>query len=230
MSATELLSFLEKLDELASPDTLLVWQGMGMDTTNFNGAELSSIRKVAKKAGKKTAIAKLLWDTGRHEAKLLAVHLAEPIDLDKKTLQTWVDSIGFWDLGDQFCEMIMPKSAHSKAFVFDWIASENEFVQRCAYMGAGFMAKRNNRQLEDAFFEFILEHIEDGITTSSNWVKESMIFTLTHVGSRNRILNDFALHICNEVPSVAINYGKSTIEVPTPFSVLTSAGIQKNLR
>lgn len=73
------------------------------------GISTADVRKLAKKAGKDNALAHELWNTGYHEARLLAVLV---IDKKKFTLQegeAFMHDVISWDLCDHLCKNLLIK-------------------------------------------------------------------------------------------------------------------------
>ena len=226
MTLTEALEALKSYED---PTAVTVWSKLGMDVSSYRGADPGKVKKLAKKIGKDHALAVELWNTGIHEAKLLAVFIEDGTTVSEAQLEQWVSELTFWDLGDKFCEFVVSKSEHGAHLANRWQRSEDEFTRRSAFIGAGFLAKKN-KKLPDRFFLHFLDKIENTVEVEMNWVKEGMIYALTNIGTRNRALNERALELCHNIGEVKVQYGATTAVVPVPISVLTAERIQAKLR
>ncbi len=102
------------------------------------GVPKPKLREIARRIGKNHELAIKLWESGTHEARILASMIAQPEKVDEKLMEKWVKDIDNWDLCDQ-CVMNLfwrTKFAYRKAV--KWSQREEEFVKRA---GFALMAK-----------------------------------------------------------------------------------------
>ena len=67
------------------------------------GIPMPFIRNIAKKIGKNHELAMQLWDSGIHEAKILASLIADSEQLTEEQIEKWVKHFDSWDVVDQVC-------------------------------------------------------------------------------------------------------------------------------
>jgi 3-methyladenine DNA glycosylase AlkD len=61
------------------------------------GISIPTLRKLAKEHGKDQALALALWDSGIHEARILASMVAEPQRVSPQLMDRWVNDFDAWD-------------------------------------------------------------------------------------------------------------------------------------
>ena len=73
---------------------------VGIETTHALGVSVPEIRRIAKLAGCDHALAQDLWDTGVHEARLVAALVADPDAFSLAQMRRWAGDLDSWDLTD----------------------------------------------------------------------------------------------------------------------------------
>jgi 3-methyladenine DNA glycosylase AlkD len=107
-------------------------QGMGrfgINVDNALGISIYELRKVAKEIGKDHDLALQLWDSGIHEARILASYIEDPHQMTEAQMERWVADFDSWDLCDQVCGLFEETPfVHQK--IDEWSRREEEFVKR----------------------------------------------------------------------------------------------------
>jgi 3-methyladenine DNA glycosylase AlkD len=63
---------------------------VGIDVARALGVGVPDLRAIAKRAGRDPRLARDLWATGIHEARILATLVADPNALDEAQMEAWV--------------------------------------------------------------------------------------------------------------------------------------------
>ncbi len=71
-------SILKKLKALSNPQAVEGMARFGISPENAYGISIPSLRKIAKEIGRDHYLAQQLWDSGIHEARILASMIDEP--------------------------------------------------------------------------------------------------------------------------------------------------------
>ena len=74
------------------------------------GIAMPTLRKMAKAIGRNQALAVALWDSGIHEARILASMLAEPHLVSAELMEAWVNDVDSWEVCDQVCGNLFDKT------------------------------------------------------------------------------------------------------------------------
>src|SRR5262249_21478799 len=158
------------------------------------GISLPNLRKLAKPYRKDHTLALKLWETGIHEARIVATLVDDPAQVTTEQMEAWAADFNSWDIVDQACSNLFAKTpyAHEKARA--WCQRDEEFVRRAGFSLIAVLAvhdkKASNGDME-AFYPLIRAGAED----NRNFVKKAVNWALRQIGKRNRALNASALKI-----------------------------------
>ena len=90
-----------RLKGLANPVNVAGMARFGIRSTNTLGISIVDLRKIARETKKDHALALQLWDSGIHEARILASFIDEPAKVTEAQLDAWVKDFDSWDVVDQ---------------------------------------------------------------------------------------------------------------------------------
>jgi 3-methyladenine DNA glycosylase AlkD len=175
-------------------------QGMGrfgINVDNALGISIYELRKVAKEIGTDHDLALQLWDTGIHEARILASYIEDPHQMTEAQMERWVADFDSWDLCDQVCGLFEETPfVHQK--IFEWSRRDGEFVKRAAFALIAGVAVHDKKASDDPFESFFPLIVEQS-TDNRNFVKKAVNWALRNVGKRNHSLNQQAIAIAAEL-------------------------------
>ena len=69
---------IRKLKSLANPEAVKGMARFGINPNNTYGVSVPKLREMAREVGKNHDLAQQLWDSGIHEARLVAGMIAQP--------------------------------------------------------------------------------------------------------------------------------------------------------
>lgn len=152
---------------------------------------MPDLRAVAKTCGVDHALALELWETGIHEARILATLVADPATITDLQRERWVLGITSWDLCDSAADLFGRTPAHAEA-IEAWARRPEPFVKRCAF---SMMARRAVWAKDALDREFLgyLPLIREAATDERNEVKKGVSWALRQIGKRNRELHAAAI-------------------------------------
>lgn len=189
------------LDHLRSLENPTNRQGMkrfGINTEHALGISMKTLRGVARSYRKDHELALSLWESGLHEARLLAVLIDDPRQLGEEQLEEWVADIQSWDLCDQACSNLFDKwpGAYHKAR--EWSQRDEEFVKRAGFVLMAVLSVHDKKAGDDQFIEFF-DDIERESDDPRNFVKKAVNWALRAMGKRNATLNEQALQMARKL-------------------------------
>ena len=94
---------IDLLKQKANPAYLAGMLRFGVDNSQALGVKLPDLRKLAKTIKKDHALAQQLWDSGIHEARIMASLVDEPALVTEEQIDSWTKDFYSWDLCDQVC-------------------------------------------------------------------------------------------------------------------------------
>src|SRR5258708_1998499 len=91
------------LEQLANAQDIEGMARFGIRPAQALGISIPTLRKMAKDIGRNQALALALWDSGIHEARILASMIAEPQLVSAQQMEEWVNDFDAWDVCEQVC-------------------------------------------------------------------------------------------------------------------------------
>ncbi len=188
MSADTVIAELRaKADPARKPGMVRV----GIDVSNALGVNVPDIRSVAKRCGTDQDLARTLWRTGIHEARILATLVADADSIDEEDLESWAVDLSSWDLCD-FAADLFGRTAIGIARIPGWSRRSEGYVKRCAF---SMIARRAVWAKDAPDREFIgyLPLIRRAAIDERNEVKKGVSWALRQIGKRNPTLHAAAI-------------------------------------
>lgn len=84
---------LKKLKDMANPEAVAGMARFGINPENTYGISIPNLRRMAKEIGKNHWLAQQLWDSGIHEARILASMIDEPEMVTEKQMEEIIKSL-----------------------------------------------------------------------------------------------------------------------------------------
>jgi 3-methyladenine DNA glycosylase AlkD len=161
------------------------------------GISMYTLRDMAKTIPKNHQLALQLWNSGIHEARILASLLDEPEKVTEEQLERWVSDFDSWDVGDQVSALIA-QTPYVIQKIHAWSVRDEEFVKRAAF---SLIAEVSfyHKKMPDEEFEQFFPLIVRASTDERNFVKKAVNWALRNIGKRNQALNKRAVEIAREI-------------------------------
>ena len=176
---------------------------------NTLGVSIPVLRKMAKDINKeyksdsdtKHKLALELFDSGIHEARILAGMIDEPNLVTEKQMDNWTSKFDSWDVVDQVCMNLFDKTKFAYDKVYEYTNRKPEFEKRTAFTLIACLAW-HDRQSGDERFSAFFPLIKQGATDRRNYVKKAVNWALRHIGKRNMSLREEALKTAEEIQKI----------------------------
>lgn len=160
----------------------------GIECSNSYGLPLPMLRAKAKEYRNRHSVALELWETGTHEARLMASMIADPRLVTPELMDVWCAEFDSWDVCDQLCINLFRKTPFAYAKIRRYATDEREFVRRTGFVLIAVLAV-HDKNADDKVFEEYLELIEEYAFDGRNFVKKAINWALRQIGKRNLTLN-----------------------------------------
>ncbi|WP_223788814.1 DNA alkylation repair protein [Marinicella meishanensis] len=197
------------------------------------GMGLTVLRKLAKQVGKDHDLAQALWDSDVYEMKVMSVLVDDPKAISREQVEQQVEDIDFGMMVHVYsaCGAPVAKTPFIDEVAVDWARSDDEVRKRCAYGFVYELSKKNTKSApDDAYYEAILDHIEQTHEQENNCVLLSMGAALMGIGKRSLPLNQRALKIAQDIGPIPVESGKTQCEPMDVSKHLTSEYILGKLK
>jgi 3-methyladenine DNA glycosylase AlkD len=180
-----------QLRESADPERIPGMARVGIDVSRALGVSVPDIRALAKRCGTDHGLARALWRTGIHEARILAILVADPEATSDEDMEGWAADLSSWDVCD-FAADLFGRTTAGTAKIPAWTQRSEGYVKRCAF---SMIARRavSAKSAPDREFLGYLPVIRRGAADPRNEVKKGVSWALRQIGKRNRALHSAAI-------------------------------------
>jgi 3-methyladenine DNA glycosylase AlkD len=191
---------LEKLRSWSDPRNVEGMARYGIRPQHALGISMTTLRQMAKEIGKDHDLALELWQSGIHEARILATIIDRPELVTEEQLESWARDFDSWDVCDQACMNLFcfAPLAHQKAV--EWAGREEEYIKRAAFTIMARLAVSSSKASDEELERF-LPLIKREATDKRNYVKKAVNWALRQIGKHNLNLNRLAVETAKELLS-----------------------------
>ena len=189
---------LKKLKSMEKPENVEGMARYGINSKNNLGISIYKLRPIAKEIGKNHDLALKLWNSGIHDARLLACFIDDPEKVTSNQMDLWAYNFDSWDICDQACTSLFDLTPLAWEKIIQWSKHEKEFVKRGAFSliaGLAVHDKNANDKMFEKLFPIIIRESND----DRNYVKKAVNWALRNIGKRNKILNKKAIETAKNI-------------------------------
>jgi 3-methyladenine DNA glycosylase AlkD len=192
--------------------------GAGEDVYGVSFAHLKDLKKKIK-TDHELAVA--LWNSGNHDARMLAGMIADPRRLDAGTLDAWAKGLRNYVETDALGD-IASRSPHAREAMERWMAADGEWNAAAGWRVLASVAM-NGEGLPDEYFEGFLATIERDIHGSPNRVRHAMNGALIAIGIRNTTLEKKAVAAAARIGKVEVDHDETGCKTPEAIGYIKKA-------
>ncbi len=192
---------LDELKRLGDPKSVEGMARFGINRKNTLGVSIPSLRGISRKIGRDHSLAKQLWASGIHEARILAGFVDDPRLVTEEQMENWVRGFDSWDVCDQVCSGLFDKTALAHRKAVEWSERREEFVKRAGFVLMAALAVHDKQAGNGSFAKF-LPIIRRESVDERNFVKKAVNWALRQIGKRNLALNRMCVETAREIQGV----------------------------
>jgi len=218
---------INRLKSLGDPKAVEGMARFGIKSSNSFGVSVPKLRILARRVGRNHLLALRLWETGLHDARLLATMIDDPLQVKIEQMDTWVRDFDSWDVVDGSCGNLFDKTPFAVAKAKEWCKREEEFVKRAGFVMMAELAVHDKEANDKVFLDF-LPLIVGGASDERNFVKKAVNWALRQIGKRNTELNKAAVSTALKVQK--LDSGAAKWVASDALRELKSAQVLKRLR
>lgn len=202
--AQELLG---ELEARAVPQNVEGMARYGISPVGTLGVSMPVVRGLASDAKRRLGrgaaaarhdLAARLWDSGIHEARILAALVDVAALVDEPQMERWVVDLDSWDVCDQLCGSLFDKTSLAWTKAVEWSARDEEFVKRAGFVLMTQLAVHDKRASDEAFRPFFAL-IQRECTDERPFVKKAVNWALRQIGKRDAILHAEAIDVAENI-------------------------------
>ena len=187
-----------ELKRMGRPEVKASMESFGINTASALGISVPELRRLGTRVGMSHELALEMWDTGIHEARLLATIIEDPLTTTNRQMELWVRDLDAWDVCDSLCTNVLwqTKPAYMKAA--EWSRRDREFVRRAGFAMMAVLASHDKEANDQQFINFF-PLIGGGADDDRNFVKKAVSWALRNIGKRNMKLNKDAIAFAEKI-------------------------------
>ena len=189
---------MRRLRALGDPAAVAGMARFGINPQGTLGVPVPALRRLARELGTDRALARRLWASGVHEARILASMVEDPARVTRAQMDRWARAFDSWDVCDQCCLNLFRRSPHARAQALAWSSRSEPFVKRAGFALMAVLAV-HDRQAPDADFEPFLEAVEREAGDDRNYVRKAVSWALRQIGKRNPRLRRRAMAVARRL-------------------------------
>lgn len=177
----------------------------------LGGPNIPTLRKMAKKIKKEEGescheIALELWQSGIHEAKILASMIDDPKKVTARQMDDWIKDYDSWDVCDQVSMNLFDCTDIAFQKAIEWTKRKPEFEKRAGFALMAALANHDNKNKHalkhDKELKKFLPIIKRESCDERNYVRKAVNWTLRQIGKRNDNLKKEAIKTAEEILSI----------------------------
>ena len=192
---------LQALRKKGSQRTIDGMKRFGIDSVDAFGVSAPDIRMIAKQITRDHALALSLWETDIHEARILAVLIAEPERATLSLMDSWTREMRNWAQCDAACGEYFQRTRFAETLPERWCRQPKEFVRRAGFVMMAAMAV-HHKQMDDSTFEDFFPLIIEYSIDERNFVRKGVNWALRQIGKRNIRLHKKAIALSKEIQNI----------------------------
>ncbi len=219
MTVSEVLAMLDaERDERGMRN----WERLGAGTGGMRsfGIGLTRLRKLAKRVGRNRELARALWKTDVHDARVIALLIDDPAQITREQAERQVEELDGGMLAHVFasCDATLARTSFVVELADEWVRSDDPVRRDCGHGLLYEVSKLSGRKAPDeAYFLAQVERIADAIGREPEKVRLSMGMALIGIGKRSAALNRAALKVARETGPIEFTSASGQCE---PFDLV----------
>src|SRR5215470_3596938 len=191
-------SVLRELRGVADPSVKAKMAYFGVDVPKAHGISAPVLHQFAKQIGRSQELAEKLWQSGIHEARILASLIGEPEKITSAQMERWVRDFDSWDVVDAACCYLYAYAKPAWSKIQPWSRRKPEFEKRAAFSLLAYLSYKD-KEAPDERFRRSFRLIEREACDERNFVRKAVNWALRNIGKRNLALNRRAIEAAERI-------------------------------
>jgi 3-methyladenine DNA glycosylase AlkD len=188
----QLEPLLRRMRSLGSRRNVLGMARYGIRPARAFGLPAAEFYRLSREIGRDHALARRLWATGIHDARVLAILVEDPERVSSPQMDRWAKDFDSWAACDGACLHLFDRTPFARRKVREWSRRGEEFVKRAAFALMAALAV-HDKQAPDALFLSFLRIVARESDDERNGVRKAVNWALRQIGKRNPSLNGAAI-------------------------------------
>jgi len=180
------------------------------------GVGSAALQEIARRIGIDTTLAQALWESGNHDARVLATSIADAGSVSVELLETWALACDNPLLADAVT-LLAARTVHARALSDRLRDLPEAHPSAVGWNLVAVLARAkpgpDRPAVPDAWFVPLLDAVEREVHRRPSRTRHAMNIALCSVGVGRKALREQALHVAAAIGEVKVDHG------PTPDAV-----------
>jgi 3-methyladenine DNA glycosylase AlkD len=196
-----------ELKKLGTDQNRKVYKRHGV-SGKLHGVSFANLKQLKKEIKTDHELARRLWATGNHDARILATMVADPGETTVALLDSWKDGLDNYIVTDAFAKFVAATPL-ARESAEAWTQSSKEWIGRAGWMLLAHLAL-NDPSLAGEYFTPYLETIEQHIHSHPNRTRDAMNSALIAIALRNPELERKSIAAARRIGKVDVDHGDTS--------------------
>ena len=218
---------LAQLEGLGTAQNRKVYARHGVTGPMF-GVSFGNLRKLGKKLRNDHELARTLWASGNHDARVLALSVADPAGTDLEEIESWAGEVNNYVLIDEFAAFVAA-TPHFGACAEDWTGRDGEWMASAGW--TWWLSRRSGTMNCPTITSTSASGtIEARIGAAANRVRHCMNGALIAIGGRNDLLRARATEAAQRIGPVVVDHGETSCKTPEAVAYIDRIWARRDKR
>ena len=220
-------TILKEFKQLGNPANVEGMRRFGIYAPKVYGVPMPELRRIARSIGKDHRLAQQLWNSGAHEARIVASLIDDPHKVSDLQMERWARKFNNWAVCDACCCNLFDKTDFAYKKAVAWTSRSEEFVKRAGFTLMAALAVHDKTAPDSAFLTF-LPLLQRESMDERNFVRKAVNWALRQIGKRNPDLNRAAIRSAEAIQKIDSKAARWI--AADALRELTSPATQKRLK
>lgn len=202
---------LAELEALGTAQNRKVYARHGVGGPMY-GVSFAKLDQLTRRIEQDHALALALWESGNHDARVLATKVADPAELGSRQLDAWARDLDSYVIADAFSALVA-RGPLARQKAEQWIARKGEYVGQTGWNVVAHLAMRPD-EMPDRELGKLIAVLERNIHQAANRTRYAMNSALIAIGGSRPALEDRALAAARRIGEVEVDHGETGCRTP----------------
>lgn len=203
---------MKRLESLGEERQRTTLSRQGTTAASF-GVPYAALYKLEKELAPDQPLALSLWETGNHDARVLAGLIADPTKMGAAVLDRWAKTIN-----NEFMLFTVAgaaaRTSHARLRVEKWIDAKAEWVAAAGWNLCAAIIGDPDGPFDDSEALALLARIASDIGGERNRVKHSMNYALISMSARSATFGKKCSAAAKRIGTVVVDHGNTSCKTP----------------
>ena len=173
----------------------------GIVAKDVCGVSKPRLDLLARRIGRNHTLALELWDSGVHDARILAGLIDDPKLVTAAQMNRWVRDFDNWDVCDGTCCHLFAFATPAWECAIAWTKRTPEFEKRAGFALLAYLACRG-KSAKDSSYVRVVPILLREASDDRNFVRKAVNWALRNIGKRNLKLNHAAIRAAERMRKI----------------------------